>query len=143
MSNTWLLLALVVLGSLFVAWNIASTKNAGTTRREERERWQEQLQHASPDDLARWMREAIQAAGWRRLPAGAAILARDTGWTDLELRTQFESLWQDCMKEDEELERSLGRSSNHYQLFDTGLVQIGHELQRRAGADSERAERRG
>jgi hypothetical protein len=133
-----MLVSVVIVGLLaagLTLWRLVDARRLRNLREEEQER----LRGSSSEDLARAVQAIVKMEGWERHPAGAAIVARDAGWTDDALGELLEDLWGDCMKEDVELGRVHRRTSNEFELYDTGIVAIRGELDRRLGATSQRS----
>jgi hypothetical protein len=86
---------------------------------------------ASANELAREAQQVIRLEGWRQDAAANAIVERSE-WTDQELLDALEAMWTSLTDADRRTGRA-GRSSNHFELYDSGIEAMLVTLRARLG----------
>jgi hypothetical protein len=85
----------------------------------------------SADALAGQARGHVEVGGWRTMPAGAALLARDSGWTDAALLAALTALHGELHAEDVRTGR--GGRGHAFNFHDLGAGTIVDVLRARLG----------
>jgi hypothetical protein len=120
-----------------VAFAVAMTlENAHSRRlaRRERARREASLRRASLDELAADVAAIVRCEGWERFAAGCRLLSRRMGWTDRLLHDDVEDLLHACGDEDARMNRVFKRTSNWFEYYDSGFVDLHREIARRTGS---------
>lgn len=89
------------------------------------------LRTASANELAREAQQIIRFEGWRQHAAADAIVERSE-WTDQELLDALEAMSASLTEVDRRTGRA-GRSSNHFELHDSGIETMLVTLRARLG----------
>jgi hypothetical protein len=86
---------------------------------------------AGANELALEAQQIIRLQGWRQDAAANAIVERSE-WTDQELLDALEAMWTSLTAADRRTGRA-GRSSNHFELYDSGIAAMLVTLRARLG----------